>query len=203
MNKSSHSFTAQFLVKLTVATAENAAVSQGARERFAELLLWICQGSLLASSGTLDRLSTELRSMPAEDLVELLSGLVLRLSRGDYAPLSSALRRVCLAQPSVTPVVPLVGRNEDGSWLHPAINWVREEDVEMHLPLEALGFSWDVVEMEVQAEDLHERYCDGDRCLGEWTPSPPAGHGWFLTAIFETERGCVALFARWPGKGQV
>lgn len=69
-----------------------------------------------------------------------------------------------------------------------------DEDVSMRLFLKAFGLEASFALMEDDVDlDAMEAY-DGD-CTA-WTPTPPAGEGWQLTLIYDTEEGPCALFVR-------
>ncbi|WGT64963.1 hypothetical protein [Variovorax paradoxus] len=69
-----------------------------------------------------------------------------------------------------------------------------DEDVNMRLFLSAFGLEASFALMEDDVDlDAMEAY-DGD-CTA-WTPTPPAGEGWQLTLIYDTEEGPCALFVR-------
>ncbi|WP_174874209.1 hypothetical protein [Vogesella oryzae] len=97
----------------------------------------------------------------------------------------------------IQPVEPV--RDECGHWWHPGIPdfdedtdayaaWLKEQQL-------TTNTAW------LESEDVeHPAYVnyfdneDGD--ISEWQPKPPAGDGWFLLAIFDTEDGPAATFVK-------
>lgn len=89
-------------------------------------------------------------------------------------------------------------RDEDGGYTHPGLPHAEESD-DVAAILKHMGFGYALMFMEGHAPELHERYCEtGDLdALREWLPVPPAGDGWVLASIHDTEDdGPVALFVR-------
>lgn len=55
--------------------------------------------------------------------------------------------------------------------------------------------------MESNNPDLAARYSDGEgdpTAMIDWNPTPPKGDGWFLLAIYESDDGPHAYYARRP-----
>lgn len=46
------------------------------------------------------------------------------------------------------------------------------------------------------AEDISNRYFEGDGNASEWQPARPAGDGWFVGSIYDTEDGPVCVWLR-------
>lgn len=86
-------------------------------------------------------------------------------------------------------------RDEDGYFYHPALP-LTDENVSLKKFLGAFGIETDFVSMEDDCTDeaLLESVSDGG--CAAWKPSPPTGDGWMLLAIYDTEEGIVAMFAR-------
>ncbi|HDN9803993.1 TPA: hypothetical protein P2N04_001047 [Aeromonas salmonicida] len=94
-----------------------------------------------------------------------------------------------------------VKRDEMGFWIHPDFpdfgetlgsqytDWLEEQEI-------VCSF----VSMEDDLPEclIEQREGDGDYIdiVVGWNPTPPAGAGWFLLGIWDTEDGAVALFAR-------
>lgn len=100
----------------------------------------------------------------------------------------------------VVELVPVhVDRDENGMWLHPALIGMDEmtwKDFTALMASKGVRCEW--VSMESDApEELTERYFEmGDPDMSEWEPSPPAGDGWFILGIFDTEDGPGCLWGR-------
>lgn len=88
-------------------------------------------------------------------------------------------------------------RDEHGYWLHPLINWaVVPEEADAGPYLRSLGLRLAVVSMYEDAPELFDRYGEtGDPNISEWTPVPP-DDGWILLAIYDTEDGPHACWAK-------
>lgn len=87
-------------------------------------------------------------------------------------------------------------RDENGYFYHPALP-LTDENVSPRKLLEAFGLQAEFVSMEDGCTDknLLESVSDGGSCAA-WEPSPPDGEGWVLLAIYDTEDGVIAWFAR-------
>ncbi len=87
-------------------------------------------------------------------------------------------------------------RDEQGCFSHPALP-LTDEDVSARKFLSAFGIESAFVGMEDDCNDeaLLESVGDGGSCAA-WSPSTPSGDGWLLLAIYDTEEGPHALFAR-------
>lgn len=84
-------------------------------------------------------------------------------------------------------------RDSCGMLDHPSFP-VFDEDVSARLFVKAFGLEAAFALMEDDVDlDTMEAY-DGD-CTA-WTPTPPAGEGWLLTLIYDTEEGPCAMFVR-------
>ncbi|WP_156429864.1 hypothetical protein [Burkholderia sp. FL-7-2-10-S1-D7] len=88
-------------------------------------------------------------------------------------------------------------RDEYGMLTHPAIPAL-DEDVNYHTFFAAFGIESTFVCMETDVDcDAYERYVESnDPNCSFWTPSTPAGDGWLLLEIYDTEDGPVALYVR-------
>lgn len=88
-------------------------------------------------------------------------------------------------------------RDEDGWLTHPDFP-ICDEDVRADKLLEALRIESNFVSMEsdVSYEAYEEYHESGAPDCSSWTPTPPAGNGWLLLEIYDTEDGPYALFGR-------
>ncbi|RDU99177.1 hypothetical protein [Trinickia dinghuensis] len=87
-------------------------------------------------------------------------------------------------------------RDEQGWLSHPELP-VCDEGTEIDKFLDAFGIETSFVSMEYDLPALHDRWCDAqlDDC-SEWIPTAPAGSGWMLFDIYDTEDGPYAMFGR-------
>jgi len=97
-----------------------------------------------------------------------------------------------------------VVRDAEGWWCHPHYLGEPEwEDME-YIPLDkykayiaARGIETTFTTMEGDNDEEFERYCEtGDADCSRWTPTPPAGDGWFMLSIHDTEDGPVCVWGR-------
>jgi hypothetical protein len=98
-----------------------------------------------------------------------------------------------------------VERDKYGFWLHSVLLKLEEDQPIDGLP-EAEGMEFSYVEFFSDApEELTEMYdAAGDPsssvmwedAVRAWQPTPPEGEGWFLIAVYDTEDGPYACFAR-------
>lgn len=89
-----------------------------------------------------------------------------------------------------------IRRDADGHLNHPAMPVV-DENVCYGEFLAAFGLECHVVFMEYDDAEAWERYGEGESSgCSYWTPSAPAGDGWSLLSIYDTEDGPQAVFAR-------
>jgi hypothetical protein len=88
-----------------------------------------------------------------------------------------------------------VVRDKDGYLVHPDYP-LCDEGTRADKFLEAFGIESSFVGMEHDAsEALYAEYLNGFD-VNAWTPTPPAGDGWVLLELYDTENGPYALFAR-------
>ena len=81
-----------------------------------------------------------------------------------------------------------VVRNADGEYHHPDMPLFYEGDETNYKAwLDAQGLSMQMVWMEADG---------APSVVTDWQPTSPDGDGWFVLAIFDTEDGPVAHFAR-------
>jgi ribA/ribD-fused uncharacterized protein len=90
-----------------------------------------------------------------------------------------------------------IDRDSLGHWYHPHLPDT-DEGVSYGDLLAVFGMEVACIDMEGDApEDVAERYFEqGGPDCSDWQPTPPEGEGWALLAIFDTEDGPHALFAR-------
>lgn len=155
--------------------------------------------------------SIPLNSLPRETIEKLAGGVMgqaqLRLlmsyvdvaiekadaQRTDAVPIVAnleGLREKLLAPREIV-------RDEQGWLTHPAFP-VCDEDVRADKFLEAFRIEAAFVGMETDVTgEVCDRYFDsGEPDCSAWTPTPPAGDGWLLLEIYDTEDGPYALFGR-------
>lgn len=90
-----------------------------------------------------------------------------------------------------------IDRDSLGHWYHPHLPDC-DEGISYGDLLAVFGMEVTSVGMDGDApEDVAKRYFEqGGPDCSDWTPTPPEGDGWALLAIFDTEDGPHALFAR-------
>lgn len=94
-------------------------------------------------------------------------------------------------------------RDPDGWLSHPDMP-VCDESVRYDDLLAVFGIETAFVSLESQDERLAERYFEESASIEDWNPEPPAGGGWVLLEIYDTENGPYAIFGRampsevWP-----
>ena len=94
-------------------------------------------------------------------------------------------------------------RDPDGWLSHPDMP-VCDESVRYDDLLAVFGIETAFVSLESQDERLAERYFEESASIEDWNPEPPAGDGWVLLEIYDTENGPYAIFGRampsevWP-----
>ncbi|NTZ82244.1 hypothetical protein FCJ61_04220 [Burkholderia metallica] len=88
-------------------------------------------------------------------------------------------------------------RDQDGMLSHPAVPYL-DEDVNYETFFAAFGIESVFVHMENDVDcDTYDKYFASNSAnCSFWTPSAPAGDGWLLLEIYDTEDGPVALFVR-------
>ncbi|MEA1064703.1 hypothetical protein [Erwinia sp. HR93] len=92
-----------------------------------------------------------------------------------------------------------VQRDEYGCWTHPEYEKFcngREHvpDEEFNDWVKAKGLEWDY-ELHADSFDyLDDTPYDPD--FSEWQPEPPAGEGWFIGSIHDSEEGPVCIWLR-------
>jgi hypothetical protein len=98
-------------------------------------------------------------------------------------------------------------RDKDGWLTHPDMP-ICDEGVRYDDLLAVFGIETAFVSLESDKPDLAEKYCEsGEPDCSFWSPTPPAGDGWMLLEICDTEDGPYAIFGRrtssesWPRRG--
>ncbi|WP_176079361.1 hypothetical protein [Paraburkholderia tropica] len=151
----------------------------------------------LLSGGEADALAGCKDGYIASRLLEA-SGVAARfsamLNAAPVAPAAAAINLEGLRKKLLTPRKIL--RDEQGWCWHPDYP-ICDEGTRGDKFLEALGIEPAFVDMESDLPDFAERYHEeGLTDCTEWTPTPPAGEGWLLLEIYDTEDGPCALFGR-------
>lgn len=88
-------------------------------------------------------------------------------------------------------------RNREGYWRHP--DWPNEEsDAVMDAWLNLIGYECKAVWLDGadDAEEVQERWANGDTDILAWEPKKPDGDGWYLVSIHDHEDGPVAIWLR-------
>jgi hypothetical protein len=89
-----------------------------------------------------------------------------------------------------------IKRDEDGWLTHPDYP-VCDEGTHAGKFLEAFGIEVKFVSMDSDDPEGAERYFEaGEPDCSYWTPTQPAGDGWILLEIYDTEDGPYAMFGR-------
>lgn len=89
-----------------------------------------------------------------------------------------------------------IKRDESG-WLWHMDYPVCDEGTRADKFLEAFGIETSFVSMESDLPDFAERWHEeGLTDCSKWMPTPPAGDGWLLLEIYDTEDGPYAMFGR-------
>ena len=93
-----------------------------------------------------------------------------------------------------------VKRDEDGIWYHPDLpefDEGQEKEYRAWIAAQGLERTWRSLEEENPDHPAYIKYFDeGDPDCSQWEPAAPAGEGWFLLAIGDTEDGPVATYVR-------
>lgn len=92
-----------------------------------------------------------------------------------------------------------VERDEYGCWTHPEYSQLcgdREfvPSDEFNDWVKANGLEWDYENRDESFEFLDDVPYDHD--FSEWQPKPPAGEGWFIGAIYDSEDGPACIWFR-------
>lgn len=100
----------------------------------------------------------------------------------------------------------LIDRGEDGQFWHPDLPFPEgaeasdEENVDIAAEIDKQGYEYTRVRGDDCPDDLAEEGGDGYwQWLREWQPETPAGDGWLLACIADTEDGPAAWFVRPKG----
>ncbi|MFW5388343.1 hypothetical protein [Yersinia sp. 2542 StPb PI] len=96
-----------------------------------------------------------------------------------------------------------VERDSHGFWTHPDYfvpangnEFGVEGEFDAWKSLNRVVGTLDWMECEENAEELQAAYEAGDCDLSMWQPKPPAGDGWFMASIHDTEDGPVCYWLR-------
>lgn len=91
-------------------------------------------------------------------------------------------------------------RTHLGHWTHPDYplteDGVEEGDFSDWLQLIGHASSTCWMENDIGAAAVTERYMNGDGDISAWEPSKPAGDGWFIGSIHDTEDGPLCVWLR-------
>lgn len=97
-------------------------------------------------------------------------------------------------------------RNSEGYWCHPDMPEIEtSEQFDAWISSQGLQYAVHCLDGDdgIGAEDAQERYSEGDTDILAWQPSAPAGDGWFIASIHDTEDGPVCLWIRHPTEEQL
>ena len=123
--------------------------------------------------------------------------------QNDYAPVPSpadetasapadlqGIRRAILTPRAIV-------RDEDGMLSHPAVPYL-DEDVNYETFFDSFGIEAAFIHMEndVDGDTYDQYFASNSANCSFWTPTTPAGDGWLLLEIYDTEDGPVALYVR-------
>ncbi|CNK92293.1 Uncharacterised protein [Yersinia pseudotuberculosis] len=96
-----------------------------------------------------------------------------------------------------------VERDSHGFWTHPDYfvpangnEFGVEGEFDAWKALNRVVGKLEWMECEDNAEELQAAYDAGDCNLSMWQPEPPAGDGWFMASIHDTEDGPVCYWLR-------
>lgn len=91
-----------------------------------------------------------------------------------------------------------VERDEAGWWSHPAIPNFDDDFKAYKAWVKAVGLETTYKALESDPDHpLHDAWFERGECdASSWTPTPPAGAGWFTFSIHDTEDGPVWVWAR-------
>lgn len=96
-----------------------------------------------------------------------------------------------------------VKRDEKGFWTHPDFfvpangnEFGVEGEFDAWKALNRVVGKLEWIECEEIAEELQTAYDAGDCDLSMWQPTPPAGDGWFMASIHDTEDSPVCYWLR-------
>ena len=96
-----------------------------------------------------------------------------------------------------------VERNSEGAWLHPAYDeWVGDREctpsAEFLQWLESHSLEYTITAMDLDEPGAALDEWNRTGSFAKWKPEsePPAGEGWFIAAIFDTEDGPVSIWFR-------
>ncbi|KVG03164.1 hypothetical protein WJ21_04560 [Burkholderia vietnamiensis] len=121
----------------------------------------------------------------------LVGDIVAPLDALQDSPASlEGLRRAILTPRAIV-------RDQDGMLSHPAVPYL-DEDVNYETFFAAFGIDAAFIHMEndVDCDTYDQSFASNSANCSFWTPSAPAGDGWMLLEIYDTEDGPVALFVR-------
>jgi hypothetical protein len=116
----------------------------------------------------------------------------------ETCPQLAAAQTTSLGKPPLAqPIAPQ--RDEMGAWQHPSFPW---NEVPENGSLESYISEWGYeacycqMESEADAEKLLALMAEHGGSFAHWSPTQPAGDGWFLGAIYDSEAGPTAVWLR-------
>lgn len=90
-----------------------------------------------------------------------------------------------------------VVRDETGSWTHSKWPGDGEEDAIPKSWFAEHGLDLAIVELEYEEQEVADKYFEGGGPdFSYWQPSRPAGDGWFIFSIHDTDDGPVCVWVR-------
>lgn len=91
-----------------------------------------------------------------------------------------------------------VVRSDIGYWVHPDIvNMAFATNGEWELFKQQQNIETTFICLEDDApEAVKDAYSEGDIDISGWNPTKPAGAGWFMLSIHDTDNGPVCFWAR-------
>ncbi|MBR8279753.1 hypothetical protein [Burkholderia vietnamiensis] len=117
------------------------------------------------------------------------------MTQNDNKPAAAPIDLQGLRRSILTPRE--IVRDEYGMLSHPAVPYL-DEDVNYETFFAAFGIESAFIFMEndVDCDTYDQYFASNNANCSFWTPSAPAGDGWMLLEIYDTEDGPVALYVR-------
>lgn len=106
---------------------------------------------------------------------------------------------------TIKPIEPVeVVRDADGWFSHPQymtepefadVEWLSQQEFDKYTS--ERGIETGITYMELDDDELYDRYVNDGLCeCSAWEPSRPAGDGWFVLSIHDTEDGPICVWGR-------
>lgn len=91
-----------------------------------------------------------------------------------------------------------VERDELGYWWHPALPEDVDEDFDIDKFVTEQGMETALIELDLDdpLQVSKIAFLEGIADVSNWEPNVPTGEDWFLIAIFDSEAGPYAYYAR-------